>query len=745
MPSTEFDGESDAVASSTEQILDGPAGAHGCAHSCPFGGERPDGRGAKKTDAKKTGAKKKPTEGEKTMENAICQCGRTSCLGKEACLRKETCVGKKTCRGKTAEQGKKPAEEKAVATEKKAATGKKPTEAGKKPAAGKKSEVRKKSAEEKTTECGATSDADTSCRTPARKRRKTAPADRRRRRPSEPFLPAGYCHDRVDGFPEDLRGLGVCDEDRFAPLPYFSLAPIMAYYLAEHKDLVLEAYAEYLRRIQVNPQGMARCLGEIDAIHDWFFDWFVYSYKIGNSTTPLAYYLFENQGGMHPLTRERSRALWKVLTNSIEGVFQVDVVSLAANVVVLRGLSSDEEHVVHDRRLARDLFHCPGGYVCGRLTQFEDVWMPTSRLFHIPTPGRKNAIGEARTDIAAFLNVTRHRSRAERLFAQWERRETARREEERRMALRRRRKYPPIEVPGMQEGSGLLGGGLLDSVLSEAGLLDGLKASSIPGCPDEYIPVLVNVINKDWFMANGVFEPAVFRPISGELGAPKVCEGADGEADGAAPERGPNGKGSDDASDRASDGASDGEVGKAPDGKAPDGAQTGKKRKTRKVMRTAAGESWECVDSPSSGDSLGVPTIPTLFPESAGYESFYGLPKKRRSRSRGLGSRIRKATAKGDSIRSRYVGGPSSQSDGRGDDGAAGVDLLGIEVPLSRCRKTHGFLWDISEVLLESMQFPEVLRLVFSGTPDGEYDADAHGARDYVMLCQMLSELGIQV
>lgn len=715
MPSTEFDGESDAVASSTEQILDSPAGAYGCACSRPFGGEKPDGRGARKADATKAdaakaGARKEPAKGEKTMEstmpgsgNGSC-CGEQPCCGKKSCQGKKACQGKETCRRRTAEQGGRTAEERTAA-------------AGKKPAAGKKIVTGKKAIEETTTQSAKTSDTDASCRrTPACRRRTTAAADRRRRRPSEPFLPAGYCHDRANGFPEDLRGLGVCDHDRFAPLPYFSLAPVAAYYLAEHRDLVLEAYAEYLRRIRVNPQGMARCLREIDAIHDWFFDWFVYSYKIGNSTTPLAYYLFENQSGLHPLTRERSRALWKVLTNSIEGVYQVDVVSLAASVVVLRSLSSGEEHVVHDRRLARDLFHCAGGYVCGRLTQFEDVWMPTSRLFHIPTPGRKNAIGEAKTDIAAFLNAERHRSRAERLFSRWQRRETARREEERRMALRRRRKYPPIEVPGAQAGAGLLDGALLDGALAGAGLLDGVEASSIPGCPDEYIPVLVNVINKDWFMANGVFDSAVFRPISGELGAPKTC-GGPGEA-------------------------SDG---KEPDGKEPDGAQAGKRRKTRKVMRTAAGESWECVDSPSSGDSLGVPTIPTLFPESAGYESFYGLPKKRRSRSRGLGSRIRKATAKGDSIRSRYVGGPSSQSDGRGDDGAAGVDLLGIEVPLSQCRKTHGFLWDISEVLLESMQFPEVLRLVFSGTSDGEYDADAHGARDYVMLCQMLSELGIQV
>lgn len=297
------------------------------------------------------------------------------------------------------------------------------------------------------------------------KRRSTSKLLRPRRRPSQIIAPAGCMFDREDGVPPQLRRLGLCECDLTPRVPLESMGPVVARCLQEDRAIVLSAYAEFLRAIGVNPRGRARCVQEIDAIHDAFFDWFAYDYTYADGVTVLEKFLMENAAGVHQLTHERVKALWSVLNCSIEGAFLVERVMAFARLTMLRSLKDGFKLYVEDSMLSMSLLGCENTFIAGRFTQFGPVWRPSARPFHIPTPYRSVVPG-------AIDDLTAVRVRAQR--------------SQQRMSRRR----------------------ALGSFA-----MRGTHGTLFAGVPDAFVPDPVNSASLEWFMASGTFDISQFVPM----------------------------------------------------------------------------------------------------------------------------------------------------------------------------------------------------------------------------------------
>lgn len=308
------------------------------------------------------------------------------------------------------------------------------------------------------------------------RRRGAVKSPRPRRRPSKIIAPAGCMFDRDEGVPPHLRKLGLCDDDVTPRVPLESMAPVVARCLQQDRDTVLGAYGDFLRAIGVNPRGRARCLQEIDAIHDAFFDWFAYDYTYSDGMTVLESFLMENAAGVHRLTHERVKALWSVLNCSIEGAFYVERVCAFARLTVLRSLQDGFKLHVEDSRMAMCLLGCENTFIAGRFTQFGGMWRPSARPFHIPTPYRSVIPGAVDDQTAMRVRTQRSRQR-----------------------MSRRRSLASYTASG------------------SCGTL-------FPGVPDSLVPDPVNSISLEWFMASGTFDISQFVPV-----VPEDDHGTDSE------------------------------------------------------------------------------------------------------------------------------------------------------------------------------------------------------------------------
>ncbi len=297
------------------------------------------------------------------------------------------------------------------------------------------------------------------------RRRSASKSLRPRHRPSQIIAPAGGMFDREDGVPPQLRRLGLCEDDLTPRVPLESMGPVVARCLQEDRATVLGAYAQFLRAIGVNPQGRARCVQEIDAIHDAFFDWFAYDYTYADGVTVLENFLMENAAGVHQLTHERVKALWSVLNCSIEGAFLVERVLAFARLTMLRSLQDGFKLYVEDSMLSLSLLGCENTFIAGRFTQFGPVWRPSARPFHIPTPYRTVVPG-------AIDDLTAVRVRSQR--------------SQQRMSRRR----------------------ALGSFA-----MRGTHGTLFAGVPDAFVPDPVNSASLEWFMASGTFDLSQFVPM----------------------------------------------------------------------------------------------------------------------------------------------------------------------------------------------------------------------------------------
>ncbi|MDD6373726.1 MAG: hypothetical protein PUF97_04525 [Bifidobacteriaceae bacterium] len=256
--------------------------------------------------------------------------------------------------------------------------------------------------------------------------------------------------------------MAECDEDPSLSLPACSLAPVVAYFLSKKDGLVVRAYQGFLRMVGVNPHGRARCLQEIDAIHDAFFDWFAYDYHFPDGTTPLERYLYDNVSGRNPLPKNRARALWTVLNCTVEGAFLVTTVSPYAGVVVVQSLADGTEYAIADREMMMSLMGCENTLICVRITQFGRTWQATSRAFHISTRTRRVATGPLGIDLEQSMM-------AERL-------------------ARRSGRRQSCNKPATDKRVGSL----------------------LEGVPDALVPEPVNSISLEWFMSGDEFDVESF-------------------------------------------------------------------------------------------------------------------------------------------------------------------------------------------------------------------------------------------
>lgn len=592
------------------------------------------------------------------------------------------------------------------------------------------------------------------------KRKAPSKFPRRKHRPSAVLAPAGGQFDREDGVPTHLRKLGICESDLIPRVPLCSMAPVVARCIARDTPTVTAAYARFLQEIGVNPHGRARCLLEIDAIHDAFFDWFAYDYTYEDGTTPLENFLMENAAGIHQLTHERVKALWSVLNCSIEGGFLVERVCAFAGITILRSLKDGFSLAVEDPAMSFGLLGCENTFIAGRFTQFGAAWRPSSRPFHIPTPYRTATPGAI--DDETSLIVQRHR----------------------------------LELRSARRES--LGG---YANRTSCGTL-------LIGVPDAYVPDPVNSASVDWFMASGTFDINQFRQLQAlEEAEEMAIQGSEGlDAEGLDARRADmkcTGETSDGADGAAEDermgceksehektgsekiereetgqerigkeqiGKERMERGQAGNGQSGDnhticgrsGSKAANSDDTTNDGMIRDNEGSQGIESKGieskGAESKGAENKGTHVPDGDSAAAEFGTSGMARSgkattKEKTTNKGAKKAeTKKAETRRGKAKKTEAKHEEDESDDERL-IDLSNSEdfwrayarMPLMDCVNEHGHICNAEDKQIASLDYLQLLWIVFSAPDEKPYNQHGYESRDYTMICNELLDMGVMI